>query len=138
MATLPGRCVNEMFCSFAASGQIVRVPADARFVCPQCGRALVSPNAPFRSQVRRGSAGGVVSIVSTVVGFIVGMVLGGMFVWPAAPVIVPVNTVRLPPPPPVVAVPVLTPPPPASLTVTRPERRYRTPPAGSFPAAAPR
>jgi len=133
MATLPGRCINEMFCSFAASGQIVRVPADSRFVCPQCGKPLVAPNAPFRSRVHRGSAGGVISIILIIVGFIAGMALGGIFVWPEKAVIVPVNVIALPPPSPVRSVVVLAPPAPASVPEAGPAVRRRG--AGPAPRA---
>jgi hypothetical protein len=134
MATMPGRCINEMFCSFAASGQIVRVPADSRFVCPQCGKPLVAPNAPFRSRVHRGSAGGVISIILIIVGFIAGMALGGVFVWPEKPVIVPVNVIALPPPPTLRSVIVLSPPAPGSLPTAGPAgRRHGARPAQDAP-----
>lgn len=56
MAMLPGRCVNVMYCTTAAEGEIVRVPAEGRFACPQCSKALVPPNMPLhrRAQGRIG------------------------------------------------------------------------------------
>jgi len=118
-----------MFCALAASGEIVRVPEDGRFVCPQCGRALVSPNTPFHSARRHGNVRAALSILLILVGFVVGMALGGILVWPVSPAIVPLSMTHLAVPPPVVSVPVLTPPAPAILTLTRPKSRRRVAPA---------
>jgi hypothetical protein len=57
MATLPGRCVNDLYCTVAASGQIVSVPAEGRFVCPHCSKTLVPPNTPLRRRAAGRSRG---------------------------------------------------------------------------------
>jgi TonB family protein len=40
MAGRSGRCVNDLYCSLASSGQDIQVPREASFLCPQCGKPL--------------------------------------------------------------------------------------------------
>jgi hypothetical protein len=82
MATLPGRCVNDLYCTVATSGEIVSVPADGRFVCPHCSKTLVPPNTPLRRRAaRRGggqSASGAAGLTFGMLGLAGGVLLGGM------------------------------------------------------------
>jgi len=40
MALRVGLCTNILYCSFASARQDVQVPADSKFICPQCGKPL--------------------------------------------------------------------------------------------------
>jgi len=84
MATLPGRCVNVMYCSLAASGTVVRVPADGPFVCPYCGKVMVAPTArrPLRNFVFAWF--GAVVLIVMLAAFVGGVLLGGGWIWPFA------------------------------------------------------
>ena len=84
MATLPGRCVNVMYCSLAASGTVVRVPADGPFVCPYCGKVMVAPTArrPLRNFVFAWFVA--VVLIVMLAAFVGGVLLGGGWIWPFA------------------------------------------------------
>jgi hypothetical protein len=84
MATLPGRCVNVMYCSLGAAGTVVRVPADGPFVCPYCGKVMVAPTArrPLRDFVFAWF--GIVVLIVMLAAFVGGVLLGGGWIWPFA------------------------------------------------------
>jgi hypothetical protein len=84
MATLPGRCVNVMYCSLGAAGTVVRVPADGPFVCPYCGKVMVSPSTrrPMRQQLFAWF--GAVVLIVMLAAFVGGVLLGGGWIWPLA------------------------------------------------------
>jgi hypothetical protein len=87
MATLPGRCVNDLYCTVATAGEIVRVPAEGRFVCPHCSKPLVPPNTPLRKRARgrhRGRGVEAPPILMGAVGMAGGLLLGALFFGDAA------------------------------------------------------
>jgi hypothetical protein len=81
-----GRCTNELFCAVASAGDIVRVPAGARFVCSYCGGKLEEASAPSRRIGLRGGAiiGGSMAVTGIAL-FAVGFWIGTPPA-PAAPV----------------------------------------------------
>ncbi len=80
MATLPGRCMNTLFCSEASSGEILRVDARGPFVCPQCGKRLVSPSTPLhkRAAGRRGPATRFGGLMAGTSGLAIGVIIGSL------------------------------------------------------------
>ena len=80
MATLPGRCINDLYCTVATTGEIVHVPAEGRFVCPHCSKTLVPPNAPLRTRARGRSrgrgVGGTPGLLMGLAGMAGGLLLG--------------------------------------------------------------
>jgi hypothetical protein len=92
MATLPGRCVNVMYCSLAASGTVVRVPADGPFICPYCGKVMVSPTArrPLRDIVS--ARFGAVVLIVMLAAFVGGLLWGGGWIWPFATGVAVIST----------------------------------------------
>jgi hypothetical protein len=84
MATLPGRCVNELYCSLGAAGTVVRVPADGPFVCPYCGKVMVAPST-WRPMGHRVFAWfGAAVLIVMLAAFVGGVLLGGGWIWPFA------------------------------------------------------
>ncbi len=80
MATLPGRCMNTLFCSEASSGEIVHVDARGPFVCPQCGKRLVPPSTPLykRAVGRRTPASRFGGLMAGTSGLAIGVIIGSM------------------------------------------------------------
>jgi hypothetical protein len=78
MEFVSGRCTNDLFCAVASSGEEVRTPAGANFVCPQCGKPLTRfEKPPPRSGLMIGLiAGGGLAVTGAGL-FLVGAVLGG-------------------------------------------------------------
>jgi hypothetical protein len=109
-----------MFCSLAASGAIVSVPADGQFVCPQCGRTLVSPTArlPRRRKTRAVLRLGIAALL--VAGFIGGMAIGTAFLRPWSDSGTPLPVAELPVDIPAVAVRPLRQPDPLSYDLPDP------------------
>jgi hypothetical protein len=95
MATLPGRCVNEMFCSVAAARDVVSVPAEGRFVCPSCGRPLVAPTGRMTTRAQRRGQPRAPGLVLLACGFAAGTVIGALFVEPWRPVDKPAASAAL-------------------------------------------
>jgi hypothetical protein len=117
MATLPGRCVNEMFCSVAAMKDVVSVPAEGRFVCPSCGRPLVSPTGRMTSRARRRGQSRAAGMLLLTCGFAAGTVIGALFVEPWKPAEKPVaSAASETPAPQPAASQQAAPPPPARIT----------------------
>ena len=85
MGTLPGRCTNEMFCTLGASGRIVQVPDDAAFVCPMCGKTLVSAAAPRRNRLRGATLFSLGVCLAASAAFLGGMVIASIGLWPQPP-----------------------------------------------------
>lgn len=85
MASLPGRCTNEMFCTLGASGRLVQVPDDSAFVCPMCGKPLVPPSTPRRDRLRRATLFSFGVLLAAASAFIGGMVIASLGFWPAPP-----------------------------------------------------
>ncbi len=82
MPTLPGRCVNDLYCTVATTGEIVRVPAEGRFVCPHCSKTLVPPNTPLRRRARgrrHGRGVDAPGLLMGLVGLAGGVLLGALF-----------------------------------------------------------
>ena len=84
MATLPGRCVNVMYCSLGAAGTVVRVPADGPFVCPYCGKVMVAPSARRPMRHRLFAWFGAAVLIVMLAAFVGGVLLGGGWIWPLA------------------------------------------------------
>jgi hypothetical protein len=82
MATLPGRCVNDLYCTVATSRDVVSVPAEGRFVCPNCSKTLVPPNTPLRRRAagrsRGQSATAPAGLMFGMLGLAGGILLGGL------------------------------------------------------------
>jgi hypothetical protein len=90
MPTLPGRCVNTANCTAAASGELVRAPANGRYACPYCGKTLVPPTTKLRRSTRgrqllrdMGESSGTILGLSGLIG---GVLLGGLLLY-RAPVV---------------------------------------------------
>jgi hypothetical protein len=111
MATLPGRCMNTLFCAEASSGEILRVDARGPFVCPQCGKRLVSPSTPLhkRAAGRRGSASRFGGLMAGTSGLAIGVIIGSLMFRNESLSAVPIKpqpvvaSVQPPAPPPAVA-----------------------------------
>jgi len=77
--------VNTANCTAAASGQLVRAPANGRYACPYCGKTLVPPTTKLRRSTRgrqllrdMGESSGAILGVSGLVG---GVLLGGLLLF---------------------------------------------------------
>lgn len=77
MAHRVGLCTNVIYCSFASARQDVQVPADSKFVCPQCGKPLAdAPAAAADSRSRMAViAGGGLALTGGAL-FVVGALFG--------------------------------------------------------------
>jgi hypothetical protein len=97
MALRTGRCTNDLYCSFASSQQDLQVPAEGKFVCPQCGKALSDP--PARPAGKGGRialmAGGGLALAGAGL-FLAGMLMGDHK--PPAPAVQGVAAVPAKPP----------------------------------------
>jgi TonB family protein len=77
MAFRTGRCTNDLYCSFASARQDLQVPADAKFLCPHCGKPLSEPSASARGGPMRMAviAGGGLALTGGAL-FVVGSLFG--------------------------------------------------------------
>lgn len=74
MKTLPGQCANEMFCTHGASARLIAVPEGQPFICPLCGKRLITVAAPRRNWKRRAAVFGILVTLLIFAAFL----LGGM------------------------------------------------------------
>jgi hypothetical protein len=72
--------MNTLFCAEASSGEILRVDARGPFVCPQCGKRLVSPSTPLhkRAAGRRSPASRFGGLMAGTSGLALGVILGSL------------------------------------------------------------
>ncbi|MEJ0048642.1 MAG: hypothetical protein WDN04_22935 [Rhodospirillales bacterium] len=70
-----GLCTNVLYCSFASSRQDVKLPTDARFLCPQCGKPLSDRPTAASSMRAAAIAGGGLALTGGAL-FVVGAMFG--------------------------------------------------------------
>jgi len=135
--------MNTLFCSEASSGEILRVDARGPFVCPQCGKRLVSPSTPLhkRASGRRGPASRFGGLMAGTSGLAIGVIIGSLMfrnvslsATPTRPqaVLASVQPAAVPPPPAAVApaepAEAPDPPPPPRKTSPKHARHKAAPP----------
>jgi hypothetical protein len=87
-----------MFCTLGASGRLIQVPDDAPFVCPLCGKVLVSPALRPRNRMRTATLFSLGVGLAVFAAFVGGMVLGVRLFPLAPPTVQWIATIRVPPP----------------------------------------
>jgi hypothetical protein len=136
--------MNTLFCSEASSGEILLVDARGPFVCPQCGKRLVSPSMPLhkRAAGRRGPTPRFGGLMAGTSGLALGVIIGSLMFRNESLSAVPVKppavlaSVQPPAPPPVAAAPAEPadpaadpdPPPPPKKSASKHARHKAAPP----------
>jgi len=70
-----------MFCTLGASAKSIAVPEDQPFVCPICGKRLITITAPRRNWIRRAAVFGILATLLIFAAFLSGGIAACVIFW---------------------------------------------------------